>query len=352
MLAPNDDLATEFLASITDGYHSVNAAAIALRQTHIMPIEPPPTWLPALQQLVENATATAEDWLAESGPDLIASLPGAFVTYESHFDAIASGFNQLDAAGATTQLSALQAAAQRAADTVAAHQDAAKKASDALASTRAALESAIKDASTSLDAERAAAENVMTEIATLEAEVADAASTVKDDPKESAMQGKELTVAVLELAVAAEASLVGGLTLVVAVGALIYSGIQTALENAEISKKLTELRDLYVELTLDAQRIAGLQAIVSALQRVDASLLALHEQLALKPLWTNIASDVQEVIGDIPVAKDFRQLPAILGLADAAATWHDLAVKAKNIQNTAATVQVVNVKITPLTAAA
>lgn len=337
-LAPQSDETKDLLNQLFASHTSLTAAAIAASSTYIASVDPAPAWLGPLQDALAPVQQAAITWQTVTGPQVIENLPQALITYNSHFQVAAENAATADQ---DTLLQDFQWLQRTAGSPLA---DAQRLATDIesyateFGSQRPALETAIAGANESVQADRDDMARLADLISTLYQKISAQTTDVNNDWTSIGTTGAGLSFTLIKYAFTAATAgtaEIPFLDIAVALATITYDAVEVALENRDIADELGQITALKVELTVDAQQVAALQAIEESVQQLDLALVGSRDAPSFAPVWEDVNTDLGDAVAELS-RPNFDTTVLREQIARAATAWQQASDMATNVQNSAA----------------
>lgn len=341
-LAPQVDLSRDLLTQLVVSHTALTSAAIGAATTFIAPQDPVPDWLPPLQRALVPLQQSAKTWQTVTGPLVIENLPQSLIKYNSHFqvavanavkedqDLTLTDFQWLQRTLGDPPSDPLSTAKQLAAQV-------AQYASD-FAAQRDPIQTAIAAAKKSIQSESADMERLAGLISTLYQKISAQTADVSNDWTGQITTGAGLSFTLLKWAFTAASTGVAEipfLDIAVALASITYAAVDTALKERDIVDELTQIGQYKVQMTIDAQRVASLQAIEDSLQQLDTALVAARNSPSFAPIWEDVQNDLGDTIDELS-RPGFDMTTLHTQMTRAAAAWQQASDMATNVQKAAA----------------
>jgi hypothetical protein len=341
MLSPDETIVDELVLNLFNSYQSITLAAISLQQSQFFPLQPSPQWMTDLEQNLGKAQKLANDWLINNGPLVISQIPQSFVSYSNSIQIVAENIKT-----ATTKEEAMNYfkwLQKRIKDN-----PAETKISQGLVSSfsndfkpyKTIIEKSLTAAQNEIMKDKEQAQILIDRINKLYLEIASETEKASHGMTGVATSGGSLSFALLSYGFAVATTLnpaIPIVSMVIAIGGLTYGAIVNAINAGKIVENLKEIRVLQGKLLAENQSIAILQNITAILQNVDTALIGVNTALDITPVWNSETQKIDDVIGSLKNFSDmnFKTMPEIRTISEAANAWSTIAQTAVNIQKSA-----------------
>lgn len=337
-LAPQIDETKDLLTQLVVSHTSLTSAAISAATTFIAPQESAPGWLGPLQTALTPLQESAQTWQTVTGPQVIENLPQALVSYNSRFQVAMQNAANGDQDRTLQDFQWLQRTAGDPLTTARAlSAEVATYASD-FAAQRGPIEAAIAAATKSIQQERDEMERLADLISALYQKISAQTADVSNDWTTQVTTGAGLSFTLLKWGFTAATTGVAEipfLDIAVALASITYAAIETALTERDIVDELTQIGEYKLEMTIDAQRIASLQAIQDSLGQLDTALVAARDAPSFAPVWEDVQTDLGDAIEELS-RPGFDMTTLAMQMTRAAAAWQQASDMATNVQTAAA----------------
>jgi Bacillus haemolytic enterotoxin (HBL) len=341
MLAPDPKIVQDYLESLLTSYQSVTLASISLQQSQFFPQTPTPQWMKDLENNLSTSQTMATDWLSTKGPIVMSTVPQFFQTYSTSMQIVA---NKINSPGTTQEnaITLLQWLKGR----ISSFPAESKASYDILSqfitdfeAQKSIINSALTAAQSEIKTEQSETADLTNQISQLYQDISSETVKASNGMTSVITSGASLSVAMLSFAyTVAVGGVVGPIGLiagvVVAVGGLTIGAITNAINEQKIAENLGKIRDLQVTLLEDNQTIAILQNITIMLENVDDSLVGIKDAIDISTIWTDESEKLDDAISSLQsyTGSDFKSIPAIMSISDAAKAWNTVSKMANNVQ--------------------
>jgi Bacillus haemolytic enterotoxin (HBL) len=367
LLAPGGAGVSSLLVQNLGIGNALTAWSGALLNTSLYPLDPKPAWYDPLNAKLQIARTASQQWVETDGPNVLSQAPQSLIDFGNLFAATAADLQSTLAAIGTAPPSAdhlsslvqdiqlLIANAQTQSSTAATLQASVAAFAASIQAQRAGIEADVASASATLQADEETVTDYQDRIAALQAKLGIDTDQALDDSQSAAKASLSLFGSLFVYTLAAIATDGASLPLMaVASGAIGTSagGAGAASADESVQSDLAALGVLETQLTAEDQQVAGLQAILGTLHRLDNLNSATGNALdALTPLWDDITVRLQFVAEELgQPSVDVTRIDALTGLADSIAAWSAIVAAATNVQSSTLTVAT-PVSVNPTTAA-
>lgn len=341
MLAPDQTLIKEFLSNLLVSYQSITLAAISLQQSQFFPEPEPPAWMTTLSTNLDTAQSVAADWLGNSGPTIISSIPYYFINYSTSMQVVAKTINN----PATTKAQALQQLNWLKAK-IAAIPNQEESLYQLLSDFKTKFEApksqiatAMKAAQAEITQDQTQTLNLQNQISALYQSISSETANASNGMTGVITSGGSLAFGLLSFAYAAAAGSVINpvgvvIGVVVAIGGLTIGAITNAINEQKIADNLEKIKSLQVTLLQENQSIAILTNITTMLTNLSTAITGMQGTIDISPIWADESSKLDDAIAALENAscENFQSLPAISTFHDAAAAWNAIATMGLNLQ--------------------
>ena len=338
MLAPDKSVVSQFLTNFLSSYQSVSLAAISLRNSQFFPLTPAPDWMQVLDTNLNLAQASANDFLTSQGPTIITQVPQFFVTYANSVQVVANNIgNSVTVQDAIQQLNWLKNHIDDIPTAVKILSSSLNTVSTTFKPYKDKIDLAMKSALADIKTDQADALKISNQISVLFQDIS--AETVKAANGMTGVisSGASMSVALLSWSFAVATTLNPALPIIgvlVAVGGLTYGAITNAINESKIAANLEAIKTLSASLLEENQSIIALQTLTPMLQSVENCLSGIIQSMDVSAIWQAESQKVSDLIESLQnyTGSNFKSIPDIASLSDAASTWKILAQWATNIQ--------------------
>lgn len=338
MLSPNPNLVQELLTNLYISHHSLNCAALALRNLHLyLPQDPKPNWYEEIDQNIRILQHPADDWLFNHGPQVIIGIPQEFIYYCDHFRIFARNAQHNNIDLLQHQLHWLRHRVSDLPQLASNYHQQIQPFISRFSEQKSALEQAIHAAEQTLSADRDKVEQLQSRIDSLYRKISSQTAHAHDEMTQVTSSGAAATFALLtygfEVALAVGAQSFPLVGLGVALVGLTYSSIMNAIHQQEVIDELRQISQLKLQIQKESQEIAALQIIRSSLNKAEEAIETIRRDLSFQPVWQSELQKLADLNDQLSQPGiDPQQLESIRKLPVAVLAWERISAMSSNIQ--------------------
>ena len=355
LLAPDPNGVSALLGQNLGVCNALTAWANALLATALYPLDPKPDWYDSLNTTLTAARNAAQQWVETDGPNVQSQVAQSLIDFGSLFAATSADLQPVMTAVAASRTATAQQVSDLAGDiaVLIANAQLQRTAAATLQSTvatfattisaqRAALETDIAAANATLQADEKVVTDFQARIAALQAKLGIDALTASNDTKSAATSSLSLFGSLFMfsmLTIATDGAAAPLMAIAVGTVGTSVNGAEGSASDKSVQSDLAALGDLQTQLTAEDQQVAGLDAILTTLRKLEQCNFATSNATdALVPLWDDIVVRLQFVAEVLTQpAVEVVLISALTGLSDSATAWQTIVTSATNVQSSSLT---------------
>jgi hypothetical protein len=357
LLAPDSSGVSSLLAQNLGVCNALTAWANALLNTALYPLDPKPSWYDSLDTTLSTARTAAQQWVETNGPDLQSQVAQSLIDFGSLFAATSTDLQQTMtaiAASANKKATAQQIAdlagdiavlitnAQLQGTTAATLQTSVETFATTIATQRTAIESDITSANATLQADEKIVTDYQARIASLQGKLGIDALTASNDTKSAATSSLSLFGSLFMfsmLTIATDGAAAPFMAIAVGTVGTSVNGAEGSAADKSVQADLAALGELQTQLTAEDQQVAGLDAIVTTLRKLEQCNFATSNAMDdLAPLWDDVTVRLQAVAEVLTQPSvDVSLISGLTTLDQSATAWQTIVTAATNVQSSSVT---------------
>ncbi|MCB9280438.1 MAG: HBL/NHE enterotoxin family protein [Lewinellaceae bacterium] len=338
MLAPDKTITEGLLIQFLKAYQSVTLAAVTLQQSQFFPLTPTPDWMKNLQASLASAQSKGTDWLINQGPIVASQTPHYFVTYSNSVQVLAD--NIQNAATVSEAIHYLQWLKSHVTAIPASAENQQKILNDFskdFQKYRDAVETALDEAAKTIKSDQVVVAQLQQQIEQLYQDIAVETSKADGGMTSIATTGISLSFGIVAVTFAVLTAANPAFPIIgaaLAIGGLTIAAITTAINEGKIEENLKKIKTLKDQLLDEDQAIVILQGLQPMLNTVDKALVSIQSAIDMSSIWSDQGSNIDDTISELQHYTDanFKTMPEIASLPDAAKAWGEIAQVAINIE--------------------